>query len=714
MSEPSNETIATTDRRAQHVAALGFVLQLASAGTLMAISFWSGSDAAGAVARFIIVGLPIWLILFLTFKQLRRVRAEALETAELRRAREAGTNTAIFGLDDEGMLLEQDRLRWMVRWLLPAVTVALAIYLIAGHFLGWGWTFAAAFSSDQEGRVGLTEKPTLMMWFVVGIGFLCFLYARYAIALSRTAQWRLLRAGATCMAGNALACLGLSIALMAGTTFEWAEALMACLTRWALLILGVEMTANFVFDFYRPRTAGVVQRPSFDSRLLGLTSDPGGIAKSIADAVNYQFGFEVSSTWFYQLLQRWLFPIMVFTLAAVLAMTSIVTVESEEQVVIERFGRLVERPNPVLSAGLHFKWPYPIDVAYRAPVKQISELVIGEATEDDREHQHEAIVWTEAHEYVPEMMMLVASPQAEERFGEARKRKQRVKSDASVDLTASVAVSLLMVSVPIEYRIKDIRQYLYNYVDPARLLEGVAYQYLSDYAASVDIDELMGPGRQKFNGELKSRIQRRLDDLGTGIDVVFVGIRGAHPPAKNQVAASFQAAVAAQTNMAATINAARAEARKILTQVAGTQSRADTLDQAIQARDRLQGRPGIDAARLALAQQRVEDLLVGDPAKGLEALGGAAAGLIAEARANASEQINLALAKVRAFGTEVAAYVAAPTLYTQRKALEVYENLETIRKYLIVGNPRDVLIEYQAERVGGLDEVLREGVKDGN
>jgi membrane protease subunit HflK len=689
------------DRRAQHVAALGFVLQLVSCGALWGLSYWSKSDAIASVTRLIVIGLPIWLILFLVFKQMRRVSAEALEVAELKRAREAGSADAIFELDDEALLLEQNRLRWMARWMLPSVTVVLAAFLLVGHLVGWGWVLEEAFAKDGLRR---TQEPTMTMWFVVGIGFLCFLYARYSTALARLPQWRLIRAGATCMAGNAFACLGLAIVLMATGTIEWAEPLFAYIVRVALLVLGIEFAMNFVLDLYRPRIPGEIPRPSFDSRLLGLITEPGGFAKSIADAMNYQFGFEVSRTWFYQLLQRWMLPIVAVTVVAILALTSIVVVEADEQVVVERFGRRVQEPPEALSPGLHLKWPYPIDVVYRAPVKRVSELVVGEATEEDDQDPRRAIVWTEQHQYIPELMLLVASPKL------ASLSPDEAATETSSDASESVAVSLLMVSVPIEYRIKDIHKYLYTSEDPVKLMEVVAYQYLSDYAAGVDIDELIGPGREKFNQELRMLLQGRLDALDVGVEIAFVGVRGAHPPAEKQVAATFQKVVSAETSMAATINAANGEARKVLTAVAGTEARAKALDKMIQAKDRLREDPSASAAELAEVEQAVEDLLIGNPAKGIAPLSGRAAALIADARARSTRRVSEVASKVRAFGAEVAAYKAAPELYMQRKWLEVFEQIGPIRKFLIVGDPSNVIIVYETRKDTSLDQVLADGV----
>lgn len=695
------ETKRATDRRAQHVALSGFALQTAAFALVLGLSLWKDSHALASLARFLLAGVPIWLVLYLILNQVRRAGLETMETEEFRRAQEAGTSKAIFELDEEALLLEQNRLQWMVRWLLPSCTIAVACLLLLGHFVMWGWSLDEAFDRNILQR---TQHPTMMMWFAVAVGFGCFLFARYALALARLPGWNLLRAGAVYTAGNALACLAVALALMASGTIEWAEPVVVYFVRVGLLVLGAEFAGNFIMDLYRPRAPGEVPRPSFDSRLLGMIGEPGGFAKSITDAVNYQFGFQVSSTWFYQLLQRWLFPIVALAFGAVVLLTSVVVVDADEQAVLERFGRLVTGPSGALTPGIHIKWPYPITIVKRVPVKRIGELEIGEAAEEDHDHAHEAVLWTQEHEFVPELMLLVAAPKLEQSH---RGTKSAADTPTDTGATESTAVSLLMVSVPIEYRIKDINKYLETYDNPEQLIEAVAYRYLSDFAASIDIDELMGPGRDGCNKELKRLIQARLDEFDVGIEIVFAAIREAHPPAKDKVAAAFQGVISAETGMAATIHAAEGFAGRILTTVAGTVSRATELDEAIRARDALPP----NSSQLAEANGRVEDLLMGRPEKGIAAISGKAAALIAGARAQASKMVSRAAAKARVFGTQVAAYEASPELYRQRRRLEVYaDGLGNIRKYLIVGDPSNVIVEYEAFKEAGLDQVLSEGV----
>jgi hypothetical protein len=105
------------------------------------------------------------------------------------------------------------------------------------------------------------------------------------------------------------------------------------------------------------------------------------------------------------------------------------------------------------------------------------------------------------------------------------------------------------------------------------------------------------------------------------------------------------------------------------------------------------------------------NLLLGNLARGIPPASGAAAAVIANARAEAQEEISDHAARAQAFDAEVIAYKAAPQLYERRKVLELYSDLGTVRKYLFVGDRSDVVIQYDTAEQGGLDRVLQEGVQ---
>ena len=81
--------------------------------------------------------------------------------------------------------------------------------------------------------------------------------------------------------------------------FIWPTALCALLG-----LIAVETLINLVLEIYRPRVKGKVERPLYESRLVGLLGQPEGLITTAAQALDYQFGFKVSETWFYRFFRE--------------------------------------------------------------------------------------------------------------------------------------------------------------------------------------------------------------------------------------------------------------------------------------------------------------------------------------------------------------------------------------------------------------------------
>ena len=146
-------------------------------------------------------------------------------------------------------------------------------------------------------------------------------------------------------------------------------------------------------------------------------------------------------------------------------------------------------------------------------------------------------------------------------------------------------VSLVKVNVPVQYRIKDLRAFVYGHSDPAKLLEDLCYRELVRLASTANVevdsargsseDNLFGAGRTKAKDILTERIQKAADDQGLGVEVVFVGLQGIHPPP--EVAPDYQAVVGAVQAKQALVLDAEAERNRTLSTLAGSVSRASRL-----------------------------------------------------------------------------------------------------------------------------------------
>jgi len=465
-----------------------------------------------------------------------------------------------------------------------------------------------------------------------------------------------------------------------------------------LVVLGVETALNLIFDIYRPRLKGQYSKSAFDSRLLGVINEPGGILRSAASAIDYQFGFKVSQTWFYKLLEKAIAPLVLFAAVTLYLLSCIVVVAPNEEAIIERFGNPVNNANDVRLAGpgLTFKWPWPIDIAYKYPTQKVMELNIGfvpKAKDDTDEVGYGPLLWGAQH-YEEEHRLLVAS------------QETVVGSDES-----AVPVSLVMAAVPVQYKVKDLYSFIYNHNEPDKRLEAICYRELTKFAggAKIEVDNeadlehsLLGAGRSEAKNTLMREIQQAADEAGLGVEIVFLGLQGIHPPP--EVASNYQEVVSAVQKKQALILEAQSEKNKSLSTLVGSLEAADKL------------------YSLAAKYEQAEDVnnpediekLGNELDTALEQAKGDIYKTIKESQGYAFEKTTLAQAFGERFTDQLKAYRSAEKIYQRQLRLAVMEEaMKNIRKYVVVTDQNDIqvfILDVQEKLtpsiydIGGLEE----------
>ncbi len=678
-------------RRARNVALIGLAFQVLLTAFLVVTATWTLSEALRGLLLMSTCGIPIWLYLLLVYHQRILVQEEEMETEELRREHAAaGSGGAIF--DQEDLLLAQRRLRWMYRWLLPIFTILITAGLVASGLLLWRWRLGESIQAAGWPTIH-KANATLAIWFIAGAALTAFLLSRYASGLARYPEWRMLRSGASWLMGLTLGLAAVAFTLAPLHYYEMfgPERIVAYVLRILLLVLAVETLFNFVLDFYRPRRPDEEPRPAFDSRLLGLFSEPGGIARSIADAVNYQFGFEVSSSWLYKLLERAALPLVGFAVLVLFAASSFVIVQADQEAVVERFGD----PCRLLGPGLHVKLPWPFDVAYKVSTQQLQQCNLGiSAEEDASKDPNELILWTNKHEQEPHLKVLIATPQlagylaatAATQAASAVEPTSRQANEAPgfADTGAAVSVSILRVAMAIQYQIKDAKDWISTYKDPEAMLKAIASEELTKSCASQTVEGMLGEGRRELEQSLRTKITRAAEVAKLGVEIKFLGLQGIHPP--EETAEAFQDVIGAEQKRSVSIRSARLEYNKRLSEVAGVdgRNRAEALSSAIREMNRLESdAAATPEARLA-ARALCRTLVFGDQEQGTKAIGGQVAGIIAKARAERWSLENEAHSQAALFTAAKLTKDAVPRVFYLREKLKAMSAaMSGIRKYVV-------------------------------
>jgi len=663
--------MTVSSKRPEHISLVSLVLSVVFFGIAFFLGRWSGFFAVSAVGWLILSSALIWLVLCLQFHQRVLAEQEKLDMSQLGNDEKA---SAIFQASGERAGLfaaAQRRLQILEKWFIPIFSVVIAAYQ-----LGLGLYLLKTILSGLEGE---PQQPLLCAIGMTAIAFTSFLISRYATGMSAQPQWKPLRAGGSSLLGIAVLCFALAIGL-ALSQFKYFNVLNVI--NWIvpilLVFLGGETAFNLILDIYRPRLKGRYSRSAFDSRLLGIINEPGGIFRSAASAIDYQFGFKVSQTWFYKLLEKAIAPLVLFAAVTLYFLSCIVVVAPNEEAIIEHFGNPVNGANEVrlVGPGLAFKWPWPIDIAYRHPTKKVMELNIGfvpKAKADTDKVGYGPLLWGQQH-YEEEYLLLVAS-----------KQTTSVSSDAS-----AVPVSLVIAAVPVQYRVKDLYSFLYNHNEPEKRLEAICYRELTKFAASakIEVDDetdleqsLLGAGRNKAKYILTDEIQKAADEAGLGIEIVFLGLQGIHPPP--EVAADYQGVVGAVQKEQALILEAQAERNKSLSTLVGSVEAADELyGLAAKYQQAANSKNPEDVESLGNELDTAFENAKGDIFRTLR-----------ESQSYAFEKETLAKATGERFASQLKAYRAAKEIYKRQLRLSVLEEaLKNVRKYVVVADQNDTQV----------------------
>jgi membrane protease subunit HflK len=687
-----------TYRRAELASLAGLVLQLGGFGLVLLVALASNAPSVSAEAFHWLGGVPIWVLLLLIFHQKRLETLEQLEVEELRRQREGAGQSALFEVEAEDLLVAGRRLRAILRYVLPMTTIVLAFYhVVVGAAL---WKVVAGYAP-----VWAEEHPDLLharisMVLLAGASFGAFVLSRMVMGLSKGPACRMLRAGGSYLTGNCFASIGLVAVLgLADFGFRAPELIVARIIPILMIVLGVEMVLNLILEMYRPRVPGSEPRPAIESRLLGLVSEPGDMARSIAEAMNYQFGFEISSTWFYQLLQKALGPLLLFQLACLLGLSTIVVVEPGERAVIERFGQFRGR---AFGPGLHLKLPWPLE-RVQIVSGEIRGIVLGAHSEDGHLPDEAGVVlWTtehmdEGHEYD-----ILVAPPSHVRYrtvSAARPVTAAADEAGGQPPSSSVSVHLLRVVGVLRYQVSDPVQYLYNYADPQAVLTASMQEAFLRFAASRDSDRLMTAERQKVNEELLDELRQRVAAMRPplGVELLDADLIGVHPPPA--VAEAYENVGGAQLQKQQAIHWARGVANQVLGSVAGSVWRAEQLHAAIDVLppDVAAGAAADLDPKAAAARRHLADLVAG--------AGGRMAQIVNAAEAERTTIENSVLADVAGYQAQLRAYKLAPQLYTAQQYLNTLaEVLGPIRKY-VVASPtrgRPFIVNFEMKDQAGL------------
>lgn len=675
-----------TYNRASTASLIGLATQLFLFLLLLILGLYAESKAVIAGAFYLIPGLWIWLLLWVLYKQHRLELEESLEAARLA---DADARTAAL-FDEAGAQLAQAKRRLdnLYQWAMPIVSVITALYLLG---VG-GLLLYLNYGALEDGSLaklpikeGVNASLIALLLVIAWLGG--FLVARYVAGMTRIDAWQALRGGASTLIGNVF--LGI-VPLLVATAFLFFNndaffVYLPIALPIIMLLLGVEIVLGIVLGFYRPRKPGVFYRPAFDSRVLGWLTRPESIGKIFSETINYQFGFEVSKSWFMRLLGKALLPLSAVCVVVIIGMSCVVVVQPHQQAVVTYNGAFVRIAEP----GISFKAPWPLGRADKFDVNRVHSIRLGSRGHiDDDQRSEEAILWTNPHvkEGAEEQLMITAPPPGASTLSETK--------DGAAAAQDSVLGEMIGADIDVKYRIANLRHYAgiddphAGSSDPVTLLTTIAQNQVTRFFATRDTDTLLSSGRAEAGSLLQQAIQAELDKYKVGLEVVFVSVSGVHPPQSEEVTTAYHARINALQERQTAEEKARQEADVIYANIAGGRERADRLNELIQRYYELESQinaldPSADAAKRAELAVTLERQVVAIQLLMVES-GGEVGQRLAEAQSTRWATSLSAEARALRLEAELKAFAAAPRYYPVSLYLDVLENT-------LAGRPKTIL-----------------------
>ncbi len=487
--------------------------------------------------------------------RLRMSRTASEEARDAEAASRDGTSSALFA-GAEADLLPLGRARGQLeRFVVPWVAPLCAILL---------WVAARRIQGALNLPAAPAQDPLLVAAVCGGLLFGAFLISRFLLGLEKEARERLLRgpAHATGLFGTAAAATA-AAALGLHTGFAHADRWVTITLLLLQVLVAAELALNTIGSLYRSRRSRTPHL-SYESRVAGLFTRPEGLLKDLAQALEYQFGWEVSEHRLARGLVRVLAPLILLQLVLLWLSTSLVFIDAGETALLERGGRPL--PGRTMEPGAHLKWPWPFETLRRFPTGRLLTTHVGyddrpAVTADMRagldeataEALSRAYLWTVPH-YLSEDLFLAAA---------------RTDTNSTASAGADVPVNLYTVNVPVEYCITNAWEFAYNHMDPRALIEAVAYRTITRVCMTRSLADFNGPGRARTAEAVRQGIQDELNARAAGVEITFVGLQGVHPPVA--VAPAYELEIGALEERDTEILRANQEAAQTI-EVAGAEA----------------------------------------------------------------------------------------------------------------------------------------------
>lgn len=217
---------------------------------------------------------------------------------------------------------------------------------------------------------------------------------------------------------------------------------------------------------------------------------------------------------FFKKIKMFILPAIIVVILAVLALTSVYTVNDKQQAVVTTFGKVTSIEDP----GIHIKLPFGIQEATLVNVNELQSIEIGFRTGNNNDD-----------------MTVIES------------ESKMISGDYNI----------VNCDFFVEYKISDPVKYLYSSEDPADILKSLVQSHIRNVISSYDVDTILTTGKSEIQAKIKEGIQNELAVYDLGLILTDIRLQDSEPPTV-EVQEAFKEVETAKQDKDTAINVALA------------------------------------------------------------------------------------------------------------------------------------------------------------
>ncbi|OWW00083.1 hypothetical protein ATY81_25110 [Rhizobium sp. R72] len=282
-----------------------------------------------------------------------------------------------------------------------------------------------------------------------------------------------------------------------------------------VVLVALELLLRATVSIFRPQ--GEAREPALivDSLLAGCLQWPPQPRVDIQSELRTKTGIDLRQVWAFSFIRKTAPAIVLATALIGWVLSGIREIPMTGRGVYERFGR-AER---ILEPGLHIGFPWPFGRIVPVENGTVHELATSVSTNPSQEPRTDAEgpapdssnrLWDSSH--VSEKSQIIASDSG------SRQSFEIVDMDVRFVYRIGLSDEAAMKAA---YRIGDL---------PA-LIESAANHILVHEFAGRTLNDVLSKGRLSLAHDIGSALQKDMDSLDSGVEILAVVVEAIHPPA---------------------------------------------------------------------------------------------------------------------------------------------------------------------------------------